>query len=54
MADGEKKQDRFEITSDDGDGQYDFLCTLTLGPIIKYGNVYEYLKYVVKERKLKQ
>ena len=53
-ADGENKQDSFEITSDDGDGQYDFICTLTLGTIIKYGNVYEYLKYMVEERKLKQ
>ena len=51
---GKKKQDSFEITSDDGDGQYDFLCTLTLGTIIEYDNMYEYLKHMVKERKLKQ
>lgn len=50
----ENKQDSFEITSDDRDGQYDFICTLILGTIIKYGNVYEYLKYMVEERKLKQ
>ena len=53
-ANGEKKQDSFEITSDDGDWLYDFKCTITLGTINEYGNVYEYLKHMIEERKLKQ
>ena len=43
-------EEKFEITNDDGDGLYDFLCTVTVKTLKEYNGIEGYLNHMVEEK----